>query len=358
MKMRAVLILVPLLACGSSGHSGPPTVDSVALPSGAALEPYPGATPLPRPEGMALSNGNVFIALSNLDSTFAVSGPSLLAEYVPSSGSTTLIDLGGADGKQCKSAGFVRESNGLLYAVCGGDFNDGSGTALVEVNPEAHAVTRRVAIPTSPAGVAAGPSRFWVGDAFGGNVYAIDKTSFTVVAGPIVIPCPSTGTFTTTNDVLVSGGDLYALCSNNTGGVLSRLDAITGAFKMQADAGPTSVAIADIGDGRLAIASGADNSLRIVTVTASALNVQVFATVFVGATATLQDIRARGQLLYTVASGSNTVQKIDLNASGGPKVVAEANTGTGANPWNIVPLDDNDAVVSNLGTNNLVKVAW
>src|SRR5205085_189563 len=61
---------------------------------------------------------------------------------------------------------------------------------------------------------------------------------------------------------------------------------------------------------------------------------------FSSSTSTLQDVKARGNLLYTVASGSNTVQKIDLAAAGGPKVVAEANTGTGSNPFNLEALDD------------------
>jgi hypothetical protein len=208
----------------------------------------------------------------------------------------------------------------------------------------------------TPSGFAEGPTRFWFGDGAAGQVFAIDKTSFTI-AGPFPIACPTTGTFVTTGDVLVAGGDLYALCSNNTGGILTRLDATTGAEKTHADVGPTAVEMADMGGGRLAVVSGADGGLRIVTVRASALSVQAFFP-FASATATLQDVRARGNFLYTAASGSNTVQKIDPNASGGPKVIAEVNVGANASPWNILPLDDDDALVSNLGTNNLAKVTW
>jgi hypothetical protein len=367
MKTHAVLVLAFLVACSSNNDGTPantvsdagPTIEAVAIPNGSALLPYNAANPsLARPEGMAMANGNVFVALANYDEKFAVRGPGMLAEYVPASGSVTLINLGGSDGQLCKEPGFVREANGFLYAVCGGDFNDGSGTAVVEVDPTTHLITRSIVFPTSPAGIAAGPTRLWVGDGFGGNLYAIDKSTFQIVAGPIAFPCPTTGTFTSTNDVLVSDGDLYALCSNNTGGILSRLDSNTGALKMQADSGPTSVEMADIGDGRLAIISGADNSLRIVTIGTS-LAVQVFPSVYVSATATLQDVRAHGHFLFTAASGSNTVQKIDLDdSSGRPTIVSEVSTGIGANPWNVLPLDDDHAVVSNQSGNNLSKVAW
>jgi hypothetical protein len=357
--MKRILIVLVAAAAACGGHSsGPPVVATVALPGGSELAPYAAATPgLPGPEGMALLDGTAYVALTNVDATFTPRGPAFLAAVVPASGAVTLIDLGGPDGTACKEAGFVRAAGSLLYATCAGDFNDGSGAALVEVDPASHSVTRSVATPTSPVGSAAGPTRLWFGDAFAGNVYAVDQATFTLAAGPIAIDCPTTGNFVTTNDVLVSGGDLYALCSNNTGGILTRLDATTGATKMQADVGPTSVEIADMGGGRLAIVSGADSGLRIVTVTDTGLSVQAFFP-FSGKTATLQDVRASGGFLYTAASGSNTVQKIDPGANGGPKVIAEANTGIGANPWNVLPLDDNDALVSNLQGENLAKVTW
>ena len=49
-------------------------------------------------------------------------------------------------------------------------------------------------------------------------------------------------------------------------------------------------------------------------------------------------------------------KKVDL--SSGAKLVAEANVGAGANPWNILPLDDDQAIVSNQMTNTLVGVKW
>lgn len=365
--MKLILALaVALVACGGSQKPpSPPAVTTVALPSGSALEPYDPAAPgLAKPSGMALLNGVAYVALNNQDANFAVRGPGMIAAYTVATGTTTLVDLGGTSERQCEDPVFVRASATHVYATCSGDFNaSGAGSAIVEIDPATHAVTRSVATPAgsfgslvSPSGLAFGPSSLWFGDAAAGQVFAVDKASFTV-AGPFPIECPTTGTFVSTGDVLVSGGDLYALCSNNTGGILTRLDATSGAEKMHADVGPTAVEMADMGGGRLAVVSGADNGLRIVTVTAAALTVQAFFP-FASATATLQDVRANGKFLYTAASGSNTVQKIDPNASGGPKVIAEANLGANASPWNILPLDDNDALVSDLGTSNLAKVTW
>ena len=39
-------------------------------------------------------------------------------------------------------------------------------------------------------------------------------------------------------------------------------------------------------------------------------------------------------------------------------MVAEANFGEGAGPWNILPLDDTQAIVSNRGTNTIAAANW
>jgi hypothetical protein len=106
------------------------------------------------------------------------------------------------------------------------------------------------------------------------------------------------------------------------------------------------------GDGRIAVVNSNDNTLTLVTAGAT-LGAQVALT-FKSPTATLQDVKARDQFVFTVASGSNTVQKIDLTAAGGPKVVAEANTGMNSNPFNLEPLDDDTVVVVNWATSDVV----
>ena len=354
--MKRIAPLFVLAASCAGKYKAPPPVPSIPLPSGAQLKPYDANRPgLARPSGMAEYAGKAYVALGNYDLGYTVRGPGMLAAIVPSVGQPILIDLGGSDGKQCQSAGFVRAAGGKIYVTCSGDYSAGTGTAVVEVDPAVGAVSRRVSTPTSPVGVAVGIDKIWFGDAIAGKVYAIDRSSFTLSGGPVALHCPTTGNYTTTNDVAIIGGDLYAICSNSTAGVLTRLDASTGAIKGDAQVGPVAVEMAETGDGRIAIVSGTDNKLRLVTLGTLAVEVGYK---FSDTTATLQDVRARNQFLFTVASSSNTVQKIDLSAKGGPKLVAEANVGEGANPWNILPLDDDQAIVSNQMANTITAVNW
>jgi DNA-binding beta-propeller fold protein YncE len=364
--MKKIAALVAAIACGGK-FQAPPPVSSVTLPTGAALKPYDAQKPgLPRPEGMALVNGNAYVALANYDANFVVRGPGLLAKVVPSTGLPTLIDLAGASEQDCKNPGVVRADGTLVYVTCGGDFKDGSGQALVEVDTTTNAVTRRVALPVPPTGVTVGPSRIWIGDALNGDLYAVDKTTFALVAGPVTAPCPPVPTaanpdpsyYQTINEVLAIGDNLYVLCSNSKDGIISQLDATAGVVGLQAPIGPIAVEMAATADGRIAVISGADNGLRLVTITPSALSVQTFFPFASGTISTLQDIRSRDNFLYTAASGSNTVQKLDLNANGGPKVIDEFNVGTGSAPWNVLPLDDDQALVSNQTANTLTGVKW
>ncbi|MGZ6142541.1 MAG: hypothetical protein ACXWLM_04340, partial [Myxococcales bacterium] len=256
----------------------------------------------------------------------------------------------------------VRDDGGKLYVTCSGftDYSNPSatlqGAALLEVDPGTGAVTRSLALPTSPAGLAMTPSRIWFGDALTGHLYAVDRGSFTLATSAIAIPCPTTGNYVTTSDVILVKGDLYAACSNDTGGILSRLNAADGALEMQTDSGPIATEFTETGDGRIAIVSGGDNKLRLVSIGATALTTTVAYT-FSDTTSTLQDIHARDQFLFTAASGSNTVQKLDLTRSGAQMLVGEANVGAGAAPNSIVPLDDDQALVANQTGNTVVSVS-
>jgi hypothetical protein len=305
---------------------------------------------------MELLNGKAWVVLGNYDKDYAVRGPGLLASFVPSTGQVTLIDLGGAGEKQCLNPGFVRAAAGKLYVSCSGDYgNNGQGSAIVEVDPATAQVTRRVTTPVPPQGVAVASGKIWFGDSGSGNVYSVDRTSFAVSTAPQAVTCPSGKGFPAVSDLTVFNGDLLVICTSGSGGVMNRLDQTTGAQRDTVDVGPIAVELAATGDGRIAIVSGLDNTLRLVTITKTAMTSQVALT-FKSPTSTLQDVRALDQFLYTAASGSNTVQKIDLAAKGGPAVVAEANLGDGANPWNILPLDDDQAIVSNQMSNTIVAV--
>jgi hypothetical protein len=370
--MKKIALLALLTACagefqappdGGSPDSGPLAL--IVLPDGGQLKPYDAAQPgQARPQGLALASNRVYVTLSNQRDTsnFPVNaGPGFLAAVVPTTGAVTLVDLGGTDGHQCQNPGFVRASaDGKLYAPCSGDFSGSdSARAIVEVDPVTNAVTRRAAIPDGrvPNGVAAGATRIWTGDAYSTTVFSIDRTTFTADASPPVPVDCAKQVFSYVADVMIIGGDVYALCGSDISGELYRLDAQSGAVKAHATVGPNPTELAGLDDGRILVVNAGDNTLSLVTPDGGTLTSRNILT-FSGQTAALQDVRAFGHFAFTVASGSNTAQRIDLDADGGAKVVGEANFGAGAGPYNILPLNDTDAVVSNRGTNTLATAHW
>jgi hypothetical protein len=359
---RIAVIAIALSACGGR-YKAPPSVPNIPMPSGAALKPFDASnSSLARPAGIHVFNGLAYVSLGNYDGSYTVRGPGMLAVVAPATGAVSTIDIGGASGKQCLEPLTIGDAGGKLYVGCSGykDFSDPQskliGIAIVEADPGTGAVTRALTLPTSPSGLAITASKIWFGDAYNGQVYALDRATFSITAGPLAVPCPTTGSYFTVNDVKLVQGDVYAACSNDTGGILSRLDANTGSVRMQTDAGPIAVSFAETGDGRIAIVSGGDNKLRLVTIKSSALTTAEAYTFNDLTTSILQDVHARGQFLFTAASGSNTVQKLDLTRSGPAMLVGEANVGINASPFTIVPLDDDQALVANQSGNNLVSV--
>ena len=364
--MRQLAILALLTACGGSTQI-PPPVASVPMPDGSQLAPYDPAHPgKARPQGMTEAAGRVYVTLSNQrdTATFPVNaGPGFLVALVPASGATTLIDLGGSDGHQCQNPGTVRTSaDGKVYASCSGNFS-GTDTAraIVEVDPATNQATRRASIPDGrvPNGVAVTSTRIWTGDAMTSQIFSIDRGTFVSEATPpIPIACPKSDRgFTYVPDLLAIGGDVYALCASDISGAIFRLDGVTGAVKAQAALGAGPTELAGLDDGRIAVVHTLDNTLWLVTPAGGTLSAQKVLT-FSSQTAALQDIRAAGHVLFTTASGSNTAQRIDLDAAGGPKVVSEANFGQGAGPYDILPLDSVQAIVSNRGTNTVAAASW
>jgi hypothetical protein len=358
---RIVLVAVVFSACGGT-YKAPPSVPNIAMPSGPALKPFDASMPsLARPTAIHLFNGKAYVSLGNYDAGYTARGPGMLAVITPTTGAVSTIDLGGPTEHQCLEPFAIADAGGRLYVTCSGYkdfFHNGplTGPAVVEVDPGTGAVTRSLALSVSPVGLAITPSKIWFGDAYTGAVYSLDRATFKVTAGPLAIPCPSTGSYFTTNDVKLVQGDVFAACSNDTAGILSRLDASTGSVKMQTDAGPIAAAFAETGDGRIAIVSGGDNKLRLVTIGQSALTTAEAYTFNPKTTSTLQDVHARDNFLFTAASGSNTVQKLDLTKTGAAMLV-EANVGTSASPYSIVPLDDDQALVANQSSNTVVSVS-
>ena len=244
------------------------------------------------------------------------------------------------------------------------------GFTTFSLSPLAVTVTLSVATTptiekTAPAGfqpsyAAGAANKIWVGDFGSARLYSLDRTTFAIVDGsdaahpPIQLPCPASLTYIA--DLLVHGNDLFALCGADDG-YLVRLDPDTGGLKgdkVLVGAQPTAMTVA--GDGRLAVVNSVSGTLTMVTIGAESLTAAVDVFSF-GKSDALQDVRARGQFLYTVASATNTVQKLDLSVADPAKMlVAEINTGDGSNPWNILPLDDDQAIVTNFLEGNVVGV--
>ena len=362
-----VSILAACLAgCSGGAFRAPPPLASIPLPSGSALRPWSSANPTrAAPAVLAFGpGGSAFVALSNLDDSFNPGGPGMLVRVQPETGATTVILLGGADDHACTNSGVVRNDGNRLLAVCAGSFSPDElrGRAVVEVDPGSNTPLR---IATSPGGfqpsyVAGAPNKIWVGDFGSARLYSLDRTTFAIVDGadaahpPIQLPCPASLTYVA--DLLVHGNDLFALCGADEG-YLVRLDPESGALKgdkVLVGAQPTAMTVA--GDGRLAVVNSVSGTLTMVTIATQSLTAAVDFFSF-GKSAALQDVRARGQFLYTVASATNTVQKLDLSVADPAKMlVAEVNTGDQSNPWNILPLDDDQAVVSNFLKGNIVGV--
>ena len=361
---RRLPVLVLAAACGGR-YQAPPPLASIPLPAGSELKPYDPALPgQARPQGMAEAAGRVYVTLSNQRDTqsFPVNaGPGFLAAFVPSTGTITKIDLGGSDGHACQNPGFVRASaDGYLYAPCSGDFSGTDGArAIVEVDPLANVVTRKAAIPGGrvPNGVAVTANAIWTGDAYTTSVFAIDrKTLAADPVPPVPLECAKSS-FSYVADVMAIRGEVWALCASDIGGELYRIDPDTGAVRAHVKVGPNPTELAGLDDGRIAVVNAGDNTLMLVATAGGSLSAATVLT-FSGQTAALQDVRAFGHFLFTVASGSNTAQRIDLDARGGPKVVGEANFGDGSGPYNILPLDDTQAIVSNRGTNTIAAASW
>ena len=357
----AVLLSLALLAACHSGDKAPPPLASIDLPAGADLKPYDSSKPpTASPTATAQLGGKVWLALGNLYLTKTSAdpgGPGMLVGIVPSTGAKTVIDLGGSDGRQCQNPGAVKPDGGKLYVACG-PFSTSTGLGVSEVDVNAGKVTRFVAAPAGfiPTALALTPTTIWVSDSNGANVMAIDRASFTAKA-PQALPCANTSTnYYYVPSLLASGSDLFALCSA-TDGYLVRLDATTGAQKgdrVLVGQGPIAMVVA--GDGRLAIVNSLDATLTMVTIAPGTLTADKGVLAFKNSS-DLEDVKALGQFIYVMISGTQTVAKVDLSKQP-PVVVDEVNVnpnGTaGADPNRLELLDDTSFVVSDFGLSKLI----
>jgi hypothetical protein len=359
--LAAACMTLVLAACSNTTFSTPPPLKKTALPSGAALQPYSATDPTRAgPQAIAAGpNGSAFIALTNLDASYSPGGPGLLVRLQPDTGAQTPIWLGGADAQACQNAGMVKNDNGLLVAICSGGFSSAAGRLVVQVNPDSNAVLRSQKPPTDaqPSAIAVASSKVWVGDFSAPRLYSLLRSDFSIADGadaahPLIALTPCTEKYSYVADLLVDGGDLFALCGQ-ADGLVVRLDASTGAVKDSVGVGGGPVALALTGDGRIAVTNSTSDEVSLITVGSTLTAVK--SAIPYSKSATLQDIKARGQFLYTVTTGTNAVQKVDLSKTP-PQIVSERSTGAGSYPYGILPLDDNLAIVTNNITGDVVGI--
>lgn len=359
-----------LLACGGKSSPAVP-LSSIALPSGAALKAWDTTkVNLAFPAGMVQTGGaQIYVALDNYDpATYAPNGPGLLVGFNPYTGASTVIDLAvqtptAPAEHSCSASGVVKADAGKLYVACSGNYNATSGPdrALVVVDGSTNAVVRTVAMPAGvlPGALALASTKIWLGNQTGPSLVSVDRTSFAVVDGasgtPLAVNCTDKTT-SYISDAAVYGGDLYVLCGSNTNGEIVRLDAGTGAFKDKALVGVQPVKMTQLSDGRVAVVNSVSGTVSFVTL-GSPLTVAKDAIV-INAAADLEGVAFLDHFLFTASSATQTVQKIDLTAASGPKIVAEVNTGNNSGPLSVVPLDDTHAVVSASLAGKIVGVAF
>lgn len=355
-----------LAACGGSHTAPPPPLPSIALPTGAQLKPFSPTPTSPRPSAMVALGSQLYVALANLDANFNPGGPGMIVGVVPSTGTPSIVDLGGA---QCTNVGFLGTDGARLFASCTGSYSDLSGRQVVEMDPVAGAVTRRVPATALPSGFQPGPiavaaTKIWVGaTGFGGaSLISIDRAGFAVVDGadaahpPIQVPCMSANnTSFAVGGLLVMGGDLFALCEAKDG-FIARLDAATGALKgTPAIVGGVPVALALTGDGRIAVADSVSSEIALVTAAPSGLSITRNA---IPSSTDLEDVAARHQFVYVVNASAKTVVKVDV--SNGFQIVDSRSVASAAssNPNRIVLLADDVGVVSDYETGKLIAVRF
>ncbi|MCP3165001.1 MXAN_6577-like cysteine-rich protein [Myxococcus qinghaiensis] len=203
--------------------STPVITDTIVLPSGAALKPFPDNTTLSTPTGITAHHGKLYVALNNLNPvTYSPGGPGLLARIDPTSRAVDLIELG--DG--CLNPSAVAPVGEQLLVSCGGKATYDSEFKLLSVERSAlvlldaqDRVVSTAPIQCSP-GIGSCPipaagrfavvgNRSYLGDTNGGRIFVHEVVGSTLVerrglldtSEPAIAACPASG-FSLVSDVV------------------------------------------------------------------------------------------------------------------------------------------------------------
>lgn len=202
-------------------NPGKPQDAGVIDLSGLPLQSFDGGTAYAQPNAATVFNGKVYVALSNLDPSYAPAGPGLLAKIDPASGAVTEVNLGS---DVCLAPYALTPVGNQLVVSCAGatDYTNypvvtTSKSGLVLVNANDQRVGAYPAACPAPAdGGCIDPSLGNVA-ASGQRVYAADQS-----AGRMFVVDVSDAGFTEVRGYGADGGPLQ-LCVGADGGTAGQL---------------------------------------------------------------------------------------------------------------------------------------
>jgi hypothetical protein len=197
------------------------------LPSGAALQPFPGGNPIPSPSGIVAHRGNLYVALNNLDpNTYGPGGPGLVARINPQTRAVQYLPLG----EGCLNPGWLAPVGDQLLVSCAGkatydaSFNlvavEKTGLALLDAQ-DALVASYALACPEVGTGSCTLPSagrfavvagRAYVGDNNAGRVFVVEVSGNQLIerrglgvgagAQPPILACQRETGFSLVSDVV------------------------------------------------------------------------------------------------------------------------------------------------------------
>jgi hypothetical protein len=105
-----------LAAVNVSNPTAPLDAGRISLSDGIDLRSFDGGVTLPRPSGVAVYRGSIYVGLSNLDLSYQPAGPGVLVQLNVSTGAKTAIYLPPG----CLNTYWLVTAGDILYVSCGG----------------------------------------------------------------------------------------------------------------------------------------------------------------------------------------------------------------------------------------------